>query len=243
MNLDILIFAAHPDDAELGMGGTIAKLIRQNKKVGIIDLTEGELGTRGTKETRKEEAAEAGKVLNITLRENLAIEDGNVQVNKENTNKLIQQIRKYKPKVIFGPYFHDRHPDHIEASKLVKRAMFLSGLTKIKTTLDSVEQESFRPKKLFYYMLTYEYEPTFVVDISDTFQTKMESVKAFKTQFHVEGVTIFDPSTYISNPEFMKFQEARAKSFGFKIKKEYGEAFYSEELIELNISNHIDELP
>jgi len=242
MSLDFLAFAAHPDDIELGMGGTVAKLTKQNKTVGIIDMTEGELGTRGTKETRKLESSDANKILSVTLRENLGIRDGNVLVNDQNLTKVIQQIRKHKPTIIFAPYNNDRHPDHIEASKLVKRAIFLAGLTKIKTELDGTKQESYRAKKLFYYMLTFEFEPSFVIDISETFEIKMEAIRAYKTQFHVEGIKVFDPSTFISNPEFIKYYEARAKTLGFKIKKEYGEAFYSEELIELNFLNYLNEL-
>ena len=165
MDLDFLSFAAHPDDAELSMGGTIAKMIDAGKSFGIIDLTQGELGTRGNKETRKLEASEASKILGITVRENLEFPDGNIFVNEEYTIKIIQIIRKYRPKIIFAPYFNDRHPDHIEASKLIKRAMFLSGLPKIETKIDNETQEAFRPKKLFYFIQTYEFDPTFIVDI------------------------------------------------------------------------------
>ena len=133
MNLDVLVFAAHPDDAELGMGGTIAKLTKNNLKVGIVDLTKGELGTRGTAESRQREAFNAGIALKIALRENLEIPDGDIKDTKENLMKIIMEIRKYKPKIVFAPYFNDRHPDHIEASNLVKRAMFSTGLPKIKT--------------------------------------------------------------------------------------------------------------
>ena len=182
MNLDFLTFAAHPDDAELSMGGTIAKMIKKGKSFGIIDLTQGELGTRGNKETRKKEADDASSILDITIRENLEIPDGNIFVNEENTIKIIEILRKYRPKIIFAPYFNDRHPDHIEASKLIKRAMFLSGLPKIETKSDNQVQEAFRPKKLFYFIQTYEFDPTFIIDISDTFDTKMKSMRAYKTQ-------------------------------------------------------------
>lgn len=237
MNLDVLIFAAHPDDAELAMGGTIAKLTNNNLSVGVIDFTRGELGTRGTIKTRKEEANNASKILGIKVRENLQFPDGEIFVNDKFTLKVISTIRKYKPNIIFAPYFNDRHPDHIETSKIVKRAMFNSGLPKVKTKLRGKFQQAFRPNKLFYYMQTYEFNPSFVVDISDTFGTKMESVLAYKTQFHVKGVELNDPSTFISNPEFIKYLEARAKSFGFKIGKKYGEPFYCEELIELDLIN------
>jgi len=237
MNLDALVFAAHPDDAELAMGGTIAKLVNNKLSVGVIDLTRGELGTRGTIKTRKEEAKNASKILGVKIRENLQFPDGNIFVDDKFTSKVISAIRKYKPKIIFAPYFNDRHPDHVETSKIVKRALFNSGLPKVKTKVSGKLQQAFRPNKLFYYMQTYEFNPSFVIDISETFQSKMKSVLAYKTQFHVEGVKLKDPSTFISNPEFIKYLEARAKTFGFKIGKTYGEPFFCEELIELDLIN------
>lgn len=240
MELDFLAFAAHPDDAELSMGGTIAKMINAGKSFGIIDLTKGELGTRGTIETRKEEAKSAGEILGLTLRENLGFPDGNISVNEKNTNEIISQIRKYRPKIIFAPYINDRHPDHVEASKLIKRAMFLSGLPKIETFLNGEKQESYRPKRIFYYFQTYEAIPSFVVDISNTFDIKMDAVRAYKTQFHVEGNTSNEPTTFISTPQFINFLKARAKSFGFKIGKKFGEPFISEEFIELDIENYLE---
>jgi N-acetylglucosamine malate deacetylase 1 len=242
VELDFLAFAAHPDDAELSMGGTIAKMIKKNKTFGIIDLTEGELGTRGNRDTRAEEAELASKILDLTLRENIGLPDGNIFVTEENTLKIISVIRKYKPKILFAPYFNDRHPDHIEASKLVKRAMFFSGLPRIETESDGEKQNAFRPKKLFYFIQTYEFEPTFIVDVSETFDIKMKSVRAYKTQFHVEGNKNSGPSTFISNPEFVKYLEARSKSFGFKIGKEYGEPFFSEESVELDLDNYLENI-
>lgn len=240
MNINFLAFAAHPDDAELSMGGTIAKMIKLGKTFGIIDLTQGELGTRGTKQTRKEEADEASKILGVTIRENLKFPDGNIFVNDKNTLSIIQIIRKYRPKIIFAPYFNDRHPDHIEASKLIKRAMFFAGLPKIKTTYDGKTQEAFRPKKLFYFIQTYEFEPSFIVDISDTFDVKMKSMKAYKTQFHSEEKIDAGPKTFISDPEFLKYLEARSKTFGFKIGKKYGEPFFTEEALELDLQNYME---
>lgn len=240
MELEYLVFAAHPDDAELSMGGTIAKLINAGKSVGIIDLTQGELGTRGNIETRQNEANAANNILGITERVNLKIPDGAVFVNETNTLSIIKMIRKYKPKIIFAPYINDRHPDHIETSKLIKRAYFLSGLPKVKTELNGEEQESYRPKKLFYYAQTYEFEPSFIVDISNTFRSKIEAMKAYKTQFHNQELKDEGPETFISTPEFLQFIESRAKSFGFKIGKEYGEPFYSEEYIELDINNYLE---
>lgn len=235
MNLDVLIFAAHPDDAELTMAGTIAKLSCNDYKVGIIDFTRGELGTRGTAEIREKEAFQAAAILKIAVRENLLIPDGNIQRNKENLMKVVTAIRRYKPKLIFAPYFNDRHPDHIDSSKLVKEAMFVSGLAKVKTFEREVAQEAYRPKKLFYFMQTYSFEPTFIVDVSDYFEMKMKAVKVFKTQFY--NPKSKEPETFISQPDFLSFIEARAKVYGFQIGKKFGEPFYCEEKIELELSN------
>jgi N-acetylglucosamine malate deacetylase 1 len=234
MNIDVLVFAAHPDDAELSMGGTIAKLSKNGYKVGIIDITRGELGTRGTAETRQKEAFQAAIILKAALRENLSIPDGNIQRNKENLLKIIMVLRRYRPKIIFAPYFNDRHPDHIDASKLVKEAVFTSGLSKIKTFDREVAQENYRPGKLFYYMQTYTFEPSFVVDITDCFETKMKCVKAYETQFFDPKSK--EPETFISRPEFLRYIESRAMFYGFQIGRHYGEAFFCEEKIELNIA-------
>ncbi|VAX18402.1 N-acetylglucosaminyl-L-malate N-acetyl hydrolase [hydrothermal vent metagenome] len=233
MNLDILIFAAHPDDAELGMGGTIAKFAAEGKSVGIIDLTEAELSSNGTIESRREETEAATKILSIAYRENLKVPDGKVKVNDEIVNSVVKLIRKYKPRVVFAPYFNDRHPDHIGASKIVKEAVFFSGLKKIGTELKEEKQLPHRPGKLYYYMQTYEFTPSFIIDISDHFETKMKAVRAYRSQF-------YDPNekgelTFISDPKFIKYLEARARYFGFQIRKEYGEPFFSEEAIELKI--------
>lgn len=235
MYLDVLIFAAHPDDAELTMAGTIARLSCSNYKVGIVDLTRGELGTRGTEETREREAFQAAIILKLAIRENLLIPDGNIQRNKENLMKVVMAIRRFRPKIIFAPYFNDRHPDHIDASKLVKEAMFVSGLTKVKTFDKEVAQEAFRPNKLFYYMQTYSFEPSFIIDVSDYFDIKMKAVRAFETQFY--NPKSKEPETFISQPEFLSFIEARAKVYGFQIGKKFGEPFYCEEKIELDLSN------
>ena len=239
MKLDVLIFAAHPDDAELSMGGTIAKLTKNHFNVGITDLTQGELGTRGNIQTRKVEAKKASKVLNIIVRNNLRISDGNILIDQKNIIKIIKEIRKYQPKIIFAPYFNDRHPDHISASNLVKKAMFFSGLTKIKTFDGKKKQDSFRPSKLYYYMQTYSFEPSFIVDISETFELKMRAMKCYETQFFIEGKELSEPQTFISDPKFISYLEARSRYYGFRIGKEYGEPFFSEESIELDFLNLI----
>ncbi len=233
MNLDSLVFAAHPDDAELSMAGTIAKMTANNFKVGIIDFTKGELGTRGTPEIRKEEARKAGDILKISVRENLSIPDGNVSDNQENLMKVITVIRKYKPKIIFAPYFNDRHPDHIDVSKLVKRAMFQTGLNKVETFDNGTAQTSFRPAHLYYYMQTYTFEPSFIIDISDSYETKMKAVRAYESQFFDPKSK--EPETFISKPNFVSYIESRAHFYGFQIRKNYGEPFYCEEDIELDL--------
>lgn len=232
MNLDVLVFAAHPDDAELAMGGTIANLTKNNLKVGIIDLTKGELGTRGTAETRQREAFNAAIVLKIAVRENLEIPDGDIKNTRENLMKVIITLRKYKSKIIFAPYFNDRHPDHIDAGNLIKRAMFSCGLAKIKTFDKEVPQTHYRPDRLYYYMQTYTFEPSFIYDISDTFETKMKAVECYSTQFH--NPKSVEPETFISRPGFINYIKSRAEFYGFAIGKNYGEPFYCEEKIELD---------
>jgi bacillithiol biosynthesis deacetylase BshB1 len=233
MYIDALVFAAHPDDAELAMGGTIAKLTKNDFKVGVIDLTRGELGTRGNAETRQREAFNAAISLKINLRENLEMPDGDIRNTKENLMKIIISIRKFKPKIIFAPYFNDRHPDHIDASNLVKRAMFSSGLSKIKTFDKEVPQNHYRPEKLFYYMQTYTFEPSFIIDITETFDQKMKAVECYSTQFH--NPKSLEPETFISRPEFINYIKSKAEFYGFYIGKKYGEPFFCEEKIELDI--------
>lgn len=239
MNLDVLIFAAHPDDAELSMGGTIAKLTSNNFKVGIIDLTKGELGTRGSANKRMNEAKTASEILKITIRENLGFKDGAIKFSEKYLSIIISKIRKYKPKILFAPYFNDRHPDHIGTSQLIKEAMFYSGLPKIESKENGKMQLAFRPNKIFYYMQTYEFEPIFIVDITETFETKMKAIYAYDSQFHNPDSK--EPETFISNPRFINFIMSRARYYGFKIGKDFGEAFYSEELIELSINDLLNQ--
>lgn len=233
MTLDVLVFAAHPDDAEIGMGGTIAKLSANNLKVGIVDLTKGEMGTRGSAEIRQQEAIHSAIILKIKVRDNLNLSDGNINQSRENLLALVTSIRKYKPKIVFAPFFNDRHPDHIQTARLVKDAMFFSGLQKIETSDKDIKQEPYRPGKVFYYMQTYTFEPSFIVDISDHFDEKMNSIRAFTTQF--QNVQSTKPDTFISRPEFLNYIEARSTFYGFQIGKKYGEPFYSEEKVELDL--------
>ena len=234
MNLDVMVCAAHPDDAELSMGGTIARFTNDGFSVGIIDLTRGEMGTRGNAGIRQKEALEAAKILKTSIRENLLIPDGDIEISNGNVQKVVLPIRKYRPKIVFAPFYNDRHPDHIGASKLIKRAMFVSGLEKIKTSEGEITQRAYRPAKLFYYMQTYTFEPSFIVDISNFFETKMKSVWAYSTQFHNPESN--EPETFISSPEFIDYVDARAKFYGFQIGKKFGEPFYCEEKIELNLN-------
>ena len=234
MNLDVLVFAAHPDDAELGMGGTIIKLITSGKKIGLVDLTKAELSTRGNVKLREKEAEEAAKLMKLSFRENLGIPDGDISLSDSNLRKVIVTLRKYQPKIIFAPYLNDRHPDHIDASVLIKRAMFKSGLTKYESSFKGKKQPAYRPAKLFYYMQTYTFIPTFVVDISSTFKDKMKAVMAFKSQFYTSEKK--EPSTFISSKNFISYVEARAEYYGFGIGKKYGEPFFCEESIEYNFT-------
>jgi len=235
MNVDVLVFAAHPDDAELSMGGTIARCTSNGLKVGVVDLTRAELSTRGNVKTRARETAAATKILKLKMRENLGIKDGGVTISIDNLRKVVSVIRKCKPSIVFAPYFNDRHPDHIDVSNLVKRAVFSSGLEKFKTSLSGKSQTAYRPKKIFYYMQTYIFEPSFIVDISEHFQTKMKSCKAFASQFHNPSLKKED--TFISKPEFLDYVEARAKFYGFQIRKKYGEPFFCEEDIEYDFTD------
>ena len=234
MNLDVIVFAAHPDDAELAMGGTIARFANSGFSVGIVDLTQGEMGTRGNAEIRQKEAIEAAKILKTSIRENLLIPDGDIEISNGNIRKIVMLMRKYKPKIVFAPFFNDRHPDHINTSKLIKRAMFVSGLEKINTSEKEIDQRAYRPAKLYYYMQTYTFEPSFIVDISNFFETKMKSVWAYSTQFHNPESN--EPETFISSPEFIDYVDARAKFYGFQIGKKFGEPFYCEEKIEQNLN-------
>jgi bacillithiol biosynthesis deacetylase BshB1 len=236
MNLDLLIFAAHPDDAELGCSGTILRCIAAGKKVGIVDLTRGELGTRGTAETRDIETAESNRIQGLHVRENLGMRDGFFQNDEVHQLKIIQVIRKYTPEIVFSNALHDRHPDHGKAADLVNDALFLSGLPKIKTEIDGLEQNAFRPRLLLHYIQDRYIEPDILVDVTEFWDKKMQCIRAFKTQF-------FDPDsdereTYISTPSFLKVVEARSRELGKAIGAEHAEGFTSRKL--LGIDNLFD---
>ncbi|CAN5546807.1 bacillithiol biosynthesis deacetylase BshB1 [soil metagenome] len=223
MKLDILVLAAHPDDAELGCGGTIIKHIAAGMKVGIVDFSRGELGTRGTAETRDKEATDSAKILGLSARENLSLPDGFFQNEKEHQMVVIQAIRKYQPDIVLSNAIYDRHPDHGKGSDLAYVSCFLSGLAKVETNVAEKKQEPWRPKAHYHYIQSEFIKPDFIVDISGTWQKKMEAIRAFKTQFH--DPTSKEPETYISNPAFQKLLEARAIEFGHAIGVQHGEGF------------------
>jgi bacillithiol biosynthesis deacetylase BshB1 len=229
MNYDAIFFGAHPDDVEIGYAGTIASLTAQNKKVAIVDVTSAELSTRGDIITRKQEALNAAKILGVQERVILDIPDGNIQVNKENTIKVIEIIRKYKPKLIFAPYFNDRHPDHINISRLIKEAYFYSGLQKISTMVDGKKQDFYRPRNLFYYMTYFIFEPSFVIDISDFMETKIQALKAYKSQFYNPDSD--EPLTLIAKADFFDYIKSRNQIYGFRIGKSFAEPYFYEDYL------------
>lgn len=230
MNVDILAFGVHPDDVELGCAGTILAAIAEGKKVGIIDLTQGELGTRGTAETRKIEAANAADVLGVTVRENLKMADGFFANDEAHQRKIIEVIRKYKPQIILCNAPEDRHPDHGRSSKLVSDAAFLSGLRKIETRdSDGNLQEQYRPAYVFHYIQDRFIQPDFAIDITAFHDKKLASILCYTTQFHNDSLS--EPQTYISSPQFLETVKARAMMLGKRIGVMYAEGFISEKLL------------
>lgn len=230
MKLDVLAIGAHPDDVELGCSGALINEVKRGKKVGIIDLTQGELGTRGTIETRYQEAADAARVMGIHVRENLKFRDGFFVNDEAHQLKLISAIRKYQPEIVIGNIMEDRHPDHGKAGSLIYDSCFLSGLRQVKTTDEAGrEQEKWRPKYLFHYIQDRFYEPDLIVDISDVWEQRMESIKAYRTQFHDPNST--EPQTYLSNPEFLDAITGRARLLGKRIGVQFAEGFISKKNI------------
>lgn len=221
MKLHILAIGVHPDDVELGCGGILLKHAQKGQKVGILDLTQGELGTRGTIETRYQEAEEAGKILQVSVRENLKMRDGFFKNDELHQLRLIEMLRRFQPEIVIGNALDDRHPDHGRAGKLIADACFLSGLRKIETRFEGNIQEAWRPKSVFHYIQDVLREPDIVVDISNTFEKKMASVLSYKTQFLANGST--DPMTYISQSGFLDKVKARAVDMGQRIGVKYGE--------------------
>ena len=224
MKLDILVLAAHPDDAELGCAGTIAKHVAAGYKVGIVDFTQGELGTRGTVETRREEALESSRILGISVRENMEFRDGFFQNDETHQLALIRAIRKYQPELILANATYDRHIDHGKGAQLGYDASFLSGLSKIETTDEKGnKQAAWRPRAVYHYIQSVYVAPDIIVDISGHWDTKIKAIQAFRSQFFDPHSS--EPETYISKPGFLKMIEARAIEFGHAIGTEYGEGF------------------
>ena len=223
----VLAFGAHPDDVELGCGGTLAKLVKQGHSVGIVDLTEGEMASRGTVADRYRESEQARIILGARFRVNLKIPDAGIEVRKDYQERVIQVLRKTKPQLVFLPYFQDRHPDHQHASELITEACFYSGLGKILPDLPP-----HRPMRLVYYPMTYEFTPSFVVDITEEFSTKLKALQAYRSQF-------FNPdwpgkNTFVSSKWFMEAVEFKARHYGWLAGVQYGEPFYIRETLVLN---------
>jgi len=223
MKLDILAIGAHPDDIELSCAGTIAKEVAKGRKVGVVDLTRGELGTRGTAETRDQEAADASKILGLEVRENLKFKDGFFINNEEHQLEIIRIIRKYRPEIVLCNAIDDRHIDHGKGSSLVSDACFLSGLLKIETMDNGVEQEPWRPKHVYHYIQWKNIAPDIVVDITGYMDIKMNSVKAYKTQFFDKDSS--EPATPISSDNFFDSITYRARDLGRLIGTEHAEGF------------------
>lgn len=237
MKLDILAFAAHPDDIELSCAGTLIKAVKAGKKVGIVDLTEGQLGTRGSSEIRLQEAANSAKIMGLSVRDNLHMMDGYFKNDEEHRIKIIQKIRQYRPEIIVANVPQDRHPDHGRASQMVSEAWFYAGLRKIETEWDGKQQEAFRPDRVFYYMQHFSYDCSFVVDTSNEMDQKLEAIRAFKSQFH--DPTSKEPETVLTNPHFIQHIKERDSELGYAIGAKYAEGFLTQRKI-FGVNNIFD---
>lgn len=227
--LDVLAFGTHPDDLELCCGGTLILLARKGYRIGAADITRGELGTRGSAPIRARETAAATRVLGLSLRVNLGIPDGNIELSQENLLAVIRLIRQHRPRLVLAPYWEERHYDHVHASQLVSEAAFYSGLAKIDTG-----QESFRPFRVLYYAGRIEYTPSFVVDISEVFQTKMKAIRCYRSQFYRnDGKAAREPQTMISTPLALEVIESMTRHYGAMIGARHGEPFLVREALEI----------
>lgn len=232
MKLDILVFASHPDDAELSCSGTLAAHVAKGYKVGIVDLTHGEMGTRGTPELRLKEADEAAKVLQLSARENLGFKDVYFEDDKAHHLEIVKMIRKYQPEIILANAIRDRHPDHGKGASVVSKACFISGLRREETVMNGESQAPWRPTAVYHYIQNDYIQPDFVFDISDFWDIKLASIKAFRSQFYDPGNT--EPESFISKPGFLEFIEARAREFGHRIQVKYGEGYTVERMLGVN---------
>ena len=229
MKLDILAFAAHPDDVELAASGTLLNHIKQGKKVGVVDLTKGELGSRGSAELRAKEASIAAELMNLDARVNIDLGDGFFNNTEKELLKVIEQIRHFQPTVVLCNAIRDRHPDHGRGSELVSRACFLSGLVKIETSFNGEKQSPWRPASVYHYIQDNWIEPDMVVDVSDVFEKKIEVIQAYGSQFYNPDSK--EPNTPISSPEFMEHVKGRAIAFGRLIGVKYGEGYTFERAV------------
>jgi bacillithiol biosynthesis deacetylase BshB1 len=232
MKLDVLAFGAHPDDTELGCAGTLIKHINLGYKVGVVDITEGQLGSRGSVALRYKEAEKSAKIQGLSIRDNLQLEDGWFEHNRESLNLIIQKIRQYKPDIVLANAIQDRHPDHGRGAKLVAEACFYSGLIKIETEHNGQKQEEWRPKAVYHYIQDFHIEPDFVIDISKEWDKKVESILAFSSQFFNPSST--EKETPISSKAFMDTLEGKARLFGRPIGADYAEGFTSGRYIGVN---------
>ena len=233
IKLDILVLPVHPDDAELGCAGTLLKHIAAGKKVGIADLTRGELGTRGSAEIREREAAESARILRLSVRENIGIPDGFFENTKEYQLKVIETIRKYQPEIIITNAYHDRHPDHGRANELVEASAFLSGLRKIETYFNGELQQTWRPNLVLHFIQDNYIKPDILIDVTGYWDKKIESILAYGSQFY-NPEWEDEPQTYISSPEFIQVIEARAREFGKSIQVKFAEGFTSRKILGVN---------
>lgn len=232
MKVDILAIGVHPDDIELGCSGTIINEVKNGKKVAIVDLTQGELGTRGTIETRYAEAAAAAKIMGVHSRENLKMRDGFFRNDEEHQLKLIATIRKYQPEIVLANVLSDRHPDHGRAGHLIADCCFLAGLVKIETKDEHGKpQERWRPRQVLHYMQDWYHEPDLLIDISESFDQRMKAIEAYTTQFHTSVSDVGGLQTYISTPDFLDSIIARARMFGKRIGVKYAEGYITEKKI------------
>ena len=220
--VDVIFISAHPDDTELSCGGTAAKFVKDGLRIGIVDLTRGEMGTRGTPQTRKREAQSAAKVLGAAFREQLDFGDGNLKTGREQELQIIEILRRRRPKLVITPYPDERHPDHARTGRVVTDASFYSGLKSLDTGLPA-----HRPQAVLYYLQNYMFPPTFIVDVTSTWKTKMRAVAAYKSQFHDPKSK--EPATFIADPKFLDMIDARGKHFGALIGVQYGEAFITKQ--------------
>ena len=237
MNVDILVIMAHPDDAELCCSGTILASNNQGLTVGLVDLTRGELGTRGDEQIRLLESKNSSDLLELKFRDNLEFRDGFISDTENYINEIIKKIRKYSPKIIITNSKKDRHPDHENTSKIVKKACFLSGLVKYKTKLNNKNQQPHRPKLILYSIQNDYIEPDIIIDVSNFFSKKMESVKCFKSQFYDPESS--EPNSFISSLEFLDFIESRSIEMGHKIGTKHGEGFTLDNPVSINCLSNI----